>query len=278
MLDQLVESKSNAKENRTRGGYLLTTFFVVAGVLSGALVYSLFAKDLGIGQGEFELSKLIAPLSVAANAPEPVKSEPKAEQSKSAGNKTIVRQSNMLRIDESPAVPKDISVVPNSQKSRPYNRFLTRDGAVETGDANSFGSENGRNNNASNVGISNVQSTEIENNHKTIAPPAIKKPVVETPEKKKSAISGGVVNGKATSLPVPAYPAAAIAVRAEGSVSVEVTIDEAGQVISAKAVDGHPLLRSAAEKAARNAKFKPTLLSNSPVKVTGVIIYKFAPR
>jgi len=36
------------------------------------------------------------------------------------------------------------------------------------------------------------------------------------------------------------------------------------------------LLRSAAAAAARNAKFRPTLLSNQPVKVKGVIIYNFA--
>ena len=67
----------------------------------------------------------------------------------------------------------------------------------------------------------------------------------------------------------------AIAVRAEGSVNVQVMIDESGRVISAKAVSGNPLLRLAAENAARNSRFTPTLLSNVPVKVTGVIVYNF---
>jgi outer membrane biosynthesis protein TonB len=39
-----------------------------------------------------------------------------------------------------------------------------------------------------------------------------------------------------------------------------VTIDETGNVISAKAVSGHPMLKIEAEKAARDAKFNPTLL------------------
>ena len=52
-------------------------------------------------------------------------------------------------------------------------------------------------------------------------------------------------------------------------------IDETGKVISAKAVSGHPLLRDAAERAARGAKFSPTYLSKQPVKVTGLIVYKF---
>ena len=88
-------------------------------------------------------------------------------------------------------------------------------------------------------------------------------------------ISGGVLNGKAQSLPIPAYPAAARAVGASGAVNVQVTIDETGNVISAAAVSGHPLLRQAAEQAARQAKFAPTLLSGQPVSVTGVLVYSF---
>lgn len=88
---------------------------------------------------------------------------------------------------------------------------------------------------------------------------------------------GGVLNGTAVDLPKPAYPPAAIAVKAGGAVSVQVLIDEQGSVISATAVSGHPLLRSAAEAAARQAKFAPTLLSGQPVKVSGIIVYKFVP-
>jgi TonB family protein len=90
-------------------------------------------------------------------------------------------------------------------------------------------------------------------------------------------ISGGILNGKAISLPHPEYPQAAAAVRASGAVSVQVTIDENGNVISAAAASGHPLLRAAAESAAREAKFSPTLLSGNPVKVSGILTYNFAP-
>ncbi len=88
-------------------------------------------------------------------------------------------------------------------------------------------------------------------------------------------ISGGVLNGKATSLPKPAYPAAARAVGASGAVNVKVTIDEQGSVVSATAVSGHPLLRQASEQAALGARFSPTLLSGQPVSVTGVLVYNF---
>jgi TonB family protein len=89
-------------------------------------------------------------------------------------------------------------------------------------------------------------------------------------------ISGGVVNGRATSLPLPNYSPSAREAHAAGSVMVQVTIDEDGNVIAAKAVSGHPLLQAASVAAARNAKFSPTKLSGQPVKVQGFVVYTFA--
>lgn len=89
-------------------------------------------------------------------------------------------------------------------------------------------------------------------------------------------INGGVLNSKAVNMPAPEYPAIAKAANASGAVTVEVTVDEGGNVISAEAVSGHPLLRAAAVSAARQAKLPPTKLSGQPVKVSGVLVYNFA--
>jgi protein TonB len=88
-------------------------------------------------------------------------------------------------------------------------------------------------------------------------------------------ISGGVLNGKAISLPKPAYPPVARAAKASGTVVVQVVVDENGNVTSAHAVSGHPLLQAAAVAAAHSAKFSPAKLSGQPVKVNGVITYQF---
>ena len=90
-------------------------------------------------------------------------------------------------------------------------------------------------------------------------------------------VNGGVVNGKATSLPVPVYPSGALNAKVSVVVKVQVLIDETGSVISAKAVEGieNVSMRIAAEQAAMLTKFSPTILSGVPVKVSGVIIYKF---
>jgi TonB family protein len=88
-------------------------------------------------------------------------------------------------------------------------------------------------------------------------------------------ISGGILNGKAIDLPQPPYPPAARAVRADGTVMVQVMVDESGKVTSANAVSGHPLLRAAAVSAARQVRFNPTKLAGQPVKVSGVLTYNF---
>ena len=88
-------------------------------------------------------------------------------------------------------------------------------------------------------------------------------------------ISGGILNGKAMALPAPSYPDVARRMRTAGVVMVEVIIDLNGRVISAKAVDGPAMLQAAAEQAARNARFSPTLLSGEPVRVSGQIKYNF---
>jgi protein TonB len=100
--------------------------------------------------------------------------------------------------------------------------------------------------------------------------------MLSTPHPRKP-ISGGVLNGRATSLPKPPFPPIARAARASGTVVVQVLVDEDGNVMEAHAVSGHPLLQNAAKEAALQARFAPTRLSGQPVKVTGVITYDFVP-
>ncbi len=90
------------------------------------------------------------------------------------------------------------------------------------------------------------------------------------------AVSGEVLNSKATKLPMPPYPPLARSAHANGNVAVEVTVDEEGNVTSAKAISGHPLLQAASVAAARNAKFAPSRVAGQSAKTQGVLIYTFA--
>jgi len=104
----------------------------------------------------------------------------------------------------------------------------------------------------------------VTNNDPPPAPRPLMKPV-----------SGGVLNGKAVSLPTPTYPEFARRAHTGGLVEVEVVVDENGKVISARALAGPPSLREASVQAALRAQFSPTKLSGQPVKITGKINYNF---
>jgi TonB family protein len=85
---------------------------------------------------------------------------------------------------------------------------------------------------------------------------------------------GSLIN-RAVKMITPSYPLSAKQLRIDGQVKVQVTLDEKGNVTSAKAVEGPQFLRSASEDAARNSKFKPAVAGTEAVKGTGFILYNF---
>jgi protein TonB len=70
----------------------------------------------------------------------------------------------------------------------------------------------------------------------------------------------GLVKGEAIKRVQPKPPA----IRVPGAVVVEITVDEQGDVISARAASGHPLLVPPALNAAREWKFAPTTAAGIP--------------
>jgi len=269
MLDQLVESKSHASEDTKRSGFLLTTFVVMVTILMSAWLYSLFAKDYGMGGDELSLETLVAP-PVIEDAPEP---EPEKQPEKQKDPNVDIRKEIIQATFETPKEVPKISAERQTIPPRDPNKFTIK------GDTN-FSAANapppdykGPVNTGGTGSDSGATGSGGDTDTGGGAPPP-PPPVKKAPPKQ---ISGGVLNGKATSLPKPPYPPAARAVRAAGAVTVQVLIDESGSVVSASAVNGHPLLRAAAVQAARSARFSPTQLSGQPVKVSGVITYNFVP-
>jgi TonB family protein len=118
-----------------------------------------------------------------------------------------------------------------------------------------------------------VDTKTVETNSNVVSldepPPPSPRPILKP-------VSGGVLNGTAITLPQPVYPDAAKRMRTAGTVSVDVVLDESGKVVSAIATSGPAILRDSAVQAALKARFSPTKLSGQPVKVSGVINYKFA--
>lgn len=126
---------------------------------------------------------------------------------------------------------------------------------------------------------SNAGAQLVTSNANSTASPSVRfdvePPAAPAPRPILKPVSGGVLNGTALNLPSPSYPDTAKRLRMAGVVVVQVVVDETGRVISAEALSGPSLLKDAAVQAALKARFSPTKLSGQPVKVSGIINYKF---
>jgi len=109
-----------------------------------------------------------------------------------------------------------------------------------------------------------------------LTPPPPPPPIQES-DSKVIRKSGGVLQSSATRRVEAVMPPLARAARISGSVVVEVVVDEEGNVVSARSLSGHPLLKDAAVDAARQWQFSPTQLSGVAVKVIGNLTFKFEP-
>ncbi len=264
MLDQLVESKSDPQANKWRNGLLLVTLILVFTSFVSGLGYSLFNQNLFVGGDGLELSTLVAPVPLPEEAPP----EPEVEKQPEKQINADVRKELIANLNMTPPKPPD-KISTDQLKAR----VLRDNTPVVKGDVDSDRFDSNRPK-PSQADLSNAlgqTDAPVSDDGPKSAPPPPPPPPPSVPKR----ISKGVVNGSAVSLPKPAYPAAARAVNAKGSVNVAIVISKDGSVISASAVSGHPLLRAAAEGAARRARFRPTLLSGQPVEVSGVIVYNF---
>lgn len=90
-----------------------------------------------------------------------------------------------------------------------------------------------------------------------------------------SNVNIGVMNSRAKELRRPAYPPIAKQMGAAGQVVVQISIDEQGNVIAAKALTGPALLRNPAEAAARQSSFNPVKVGDRAIRATGTVVYNF---
>ena len=232
MFDKLIESNTAEAEFKPRRSYFLVSTVVVGILFLTAVVVSIYAGEISIGNGDLELSQLTAPVEMAAMEPE--RPQPRPQQQNQQTSDQVTRVVNQQRIEEQPITTPPVSVNPNSHLSRPLGDFtIDKNDSGPATPAGTGRDPNGNGDpNSTGLGTPRTENPKPE----TDTPPAeIKRPVTQ---------SLGVINGKATYLPVPAYPAPATALNLQGKVDVQVTIDETGKVISAKAASGHPLLRT----------------------------------
>ena len=255
MFDNLVESGSHSEDVKRKSSFLLVTtaIYLVLGVVF--FVAGIMMAPAYIDASSLELTSLIAPVP----APPAAKQEEAPKPEKVNINQNVdVRKQLIADVSRADIVPEKVS---NKASDIPPVRKGVAT-VIGTGNTNAIAPVAPGAGTGTGVGPATVNITEVP-------PPPPPKPTPHAP------ISGGVLNGKAVRLVTPPYPAIARSAHASGAVQVQVLIDENGNVISAHAVSGHPLLQAAAVSAARASKFTPTKLSGQPVKVNGVIIYNF---
>ncbi len=261
MFENLVESGSHSEDVKRKGSFLLVTLAIYLLLIAAGGIAAVMFATANIDQQNLDLVTLIAPVPVQVQQQQQQKEQPKPEKVEISKN-VDVRKELIADVSRADLVPKTISA--KASDVPPVRKGVVT--MVGTSNQNAIAPI------APGAGTGNIISAPAKVDIKEEPPPPPPKPTPHAP------ISGGVLNGKAVHLVQPQYPAMARTAHVSGQVTVQVLIDENGNVTAAHASSGHPLLQPAAVAAARASRFTPTKLSGQPVKVTGVIIYNFVPQ
>ncbi|HUJ29799.1 MAG TPA: energy transducer TonB [Candidatus Acidoferrum sp.] len=105
----------------------------------------------------------------------------------------------------------------------------------------------------------------------TVAPPRAPEPVRPTRQK----ISEGIMEGQLIHRVDPEYPVIARAMRLSGAVQLRAIIGTDGSVKNLEVLSGSTILARAAERAVWQWRYRPTLLSGTPVEVETYITVNF---
>jgi TonB family protein len=97
----------------------------------------------------------------------------------------------------------------------------------------------------------------------------------DQPTKEMGPLAVGSLIAYATKQSSPVYPVAARNLRTTGTVTIEVTVDEEGNVADIQNATGPSLLQAAAKDAIRKWRFKPFVRDGQPVKATGFVSFNF---
>jgi len=263
MFTNLIESSSHAKEFKRRGSFVLFTTgtYVVLFVVTG--VVSIYAYDARLEEQNLEMVTLISPQDIAPKEPEVARPVRDSTNDRTAHNNNAfdVRRQPTAAVDQPALTPEKVSTAPNPYP--PVRDHIPY--AVGPTDTNMTLPGGGR-------GVSSGPGTGGVQVNIPDEPPPAALPVQAPP---KILRVTELINSRALVLPKPPYPPLAKQIRLQGTVVIQVLIDENGKVLSARPVSGHPMLIPEAQRAAMQAKFSPTTLNGVAVKVSGMISYNF---
>src|SRR5262249_5425383 len=119
MFDKLIESDTAGAEFKSRRRYFLVSSVIVGVLFISAVVISLYAADIGLGNDNYELAAMVAPVEPPAEAPEPP--QPR-QQNRVVENRTTdipIRVVRQQPIDVTPSSIPPVSTTPNRYLSLP---------------------------------------------------------------------------------------------------------------------------------------------------------------
>ena len=263
MFNNLIESRSHTSEFKRRGSFLLYTLaaygllFVVAGVAS------IYAYDAHLDEQEREVVTMLSPIDLPGPPKIPDNHAASAPKQTSKDQIADVRPVLIASINHPELPPPPISANPNPvlPVRDGVPTIVGREQSNGTGPAGPPG--------PGGEGSGNAVTPTV------VVDPGTPPPAQPTPAPPRIVRTTRVLNSEALSLPKPIYPMMAKQARISGVVNVQILIDEKGKVVSAHAVSGIPLLSAEAVRAAFQARFSPTMIGDTPVKVSGLINYNF---
>ena len=275
MFSNLIESGSHTADLKRKGKYLLATTAFYGLLLAVTGVGSIYAYNVRLDyNSDLEVISLMRFPPAEARSEQPRREEPRAAAASARTNQVATRTEisvntpynghRIARADTPEVNPKQNVVIAafNSNPPIPGGPVgLHSDGPP-------YG-----------AGVKNAGPA-VTGPAEPPPPPAAAPTPAPTPKRPEGPIRmpSSIISGKTIEKPAPPYPPIAKAAGIQGTVAVQIVIDEKGHVISARATSGPPLLMNAAVQAAYRASFTPTVLSGQPVKVTGSITYNFLLR
>jgi protein TonB len=262
MFNNLIESTSHAREFKRRGSFVLFTT-AVYGVLFVAIgVISIYAYDAHLESQSTELEVTLMPVLPTEAAPEQIRNTIRP----ASNSETPPAHSTRIELISSTSNPNLVPDQPGTvAQPVPPARSDSVIGPMNADPPTPAGNSRGSG------GTGNTPVVDIPDTPPPPPPPPAPAPVVPKILK----VSERLLKSQAISLPKPNYPIMAKQIHLQGSVTVQVLIDENGNVVSAQVLSGHPLFIMEAKRAAMQSRFSPTILGDQAVKVSGVITYNF---
>lgn len=256
MFEKLIESSKHTKRGRT-GRYFLATFLVYMAALTAFGVMTIFWFNPNIVEAYMDLARLAPPgppLQSQPSAPSP----PRGVASQGAAPTQYVVSENapVATAQMANALP---SRLPNI--GSPNHNLIIGDPGIG-------------------VGSIGIPGGPVGNWNSDPPPPPPRTTPTPTPTPAPTPVrpvlmTSSLLQGNAITKAPSVYPEIAKRAGIQGPVQVQIMISEDGRVLAADVLSGHILLREAALQAARQWRFRPTILNGVPVPVTGVITFDF---